>query len=234
MKRISGKTAGYSLLELLVATVLFTIISGTVFSVLSSSQLTYQGESTLAAAFQQANVAIDQIVRDVHSAGYPPVSSFNAAVAQYSPEKFALPFAWSPNYPGSSCTVPVPITATVTGPCTIPGGNDLILEADTGGGVQWIRYSLRGATLMRAATAKVAGDPVISTDNQLVPYLDNVINQAPIFSYSFDDGETHFIPVNIRAVNISLIVQSAQRDAQTNQFRTIRVTGQAVRFNPNH
>src|SRR5438445_7195788 len=127
----------------MVATVLFTIVSGAVFTVLSSSQLTYQGESTLASAFQQANVAIDQIVRDLHSAGYPPASSFTAAVLLSAPDRVALPFAWSPNYPGTPCTVNVS--------CTIPGDDDLILEADTGAGVQGIRYSLQGTTLMRAA-----------------------------------------------------------------------------------
>src|SRR5882724_2850097 len=62
---------GYSLVELLVATVLFTIIAGTIFSLLFSAQLRYSSESGLTTAFQQANVAIDQITRDIHSAGYP-------------------------------------------------------------------------------------------------------------------------------------------------------------------
>jgi type II secretory pathway pseudopilin PulG len=237
MNSIHARNAGYSLLELLVATVLFTVISGSVFSLLYTSQLTYQGESTIAAAFQQANVAIDQMVRDIHSAGYPPPTSFSTAVAQADPKQFALPFAWTPNYPASPCSVSF---AAVGALCTIPGDNDLILEADTGAGVQWIRYSLSLAdnTLKRAAVPKTTGDPVTETDGALVPYLDNVVNQVratpqPIFSYVLDDG-THAGPVtNVRTVNINLIVQSAQRDPKTNQFRTITVTGQAVRFNPN-
>src|SRR6266436_8295058 len=140
MKKFNTRTAGYSLMELMVATVLFTIVSGAVFTVLSSSQLTYQGESTLASAFQQANVAIDQIVRDVHSAGYPPVTSFKTAVAQGAPEKFAMPFAWSPGY----TNIP-PTPCNVGSTCALPGDNDLILEAaDSSGAVQWIRYSLQG------------------------------------------------------------------------------------------
>jgi hypothetical protein len=77
---------------------------------------------------------------------------------------------------------------------------------------------------------------VTSTDGaNLVPYLDNVLNETqgnPIFSYNFDAGALQY-PVNIREVNIELTVQSAQRDRQTNQFRVVTVTGQAVRFNPN-
>src|SRR5438270_14011387 len=89
---------GYSLIELLVATVLFTIIAGTIFSLLFGSQLRYSSESGLTTAFQQANVAIDQITRDIHSAGYPTPSSFAAGVAQNNPKLVALPFSWSPGY----------------------------------------------------------------------------------------------------------------------------------------
>ncbi len=236
MKR-PKRVNGYSLIELLVATVLFTIIAGTVFSLLLSAQLRYRGESDVTTAFQQANVAIDQIARDVHSAGYPPANSFAVGVAQANPQLAALPFSWSPGYPNTPCTV--------GGSCgAVPGDYDLILETDTGvGNVQWIRYSLQGTTLMRGMIPKRAfADPVASTDGFLLPYLENVQNgpgnkSLPIFSYCYGTGcsdtATPHQPSNIREVNISLIVQSAQKDPQTQAFRTITLTGQAVRFNPN-
>ncbi len=226
-----ARAQGYSLIELMVATVLFTIISGTVFSLLLSAQLQYQGESSVSAAFQQANVAIDQIVRDVHSAGYPPKSSFMAAVSDAHPENYAVPFAWNPSYPSPPCTV--------NGNCTTPGDYDLILEADLGNRVQWIRYSLQGTTLMRAVVRKAPfADPLASTDAFLLPYLENVQNgpgnkSLPIFSYGFDATVTQHWVTNIREVNISLIVDSAKPDPQTHAVRTIALTGQAVRFNPN-
>jgi type II secretory pathway pseudopilin PulG len=215
------------LVELLIATVLFTIIAGTVFSLLLSAQLRYRGESDVTTAFQQANVAMDQITRDVHSTGYPPPSAFPAT----SPQVAALPFSWSlsAGYPTSPCTVNA-------GCGTVPGDYDLILETDTGdgNGVQWIRYSLQGTTLMRGVTPKVASqDPVASTDGVLVPYLENVQNgpglkSLPIFKYGpLAVSQTS----TIREVNISLIVQSAQPDPQTGQFRTITLTGQASRLN---
>ena len=229
--KASARAQGYSLIELMVATVLFTIISGTVFSLLLSAQLQYQGESSVSAAFQQANVAIDQIVRDVHSAGYPPKSSFMAAVSDAYPENYAVPFAWNPSYASAPCTV--------NGNCTTPGDYDLILEADAGNGVQWIRYSLQGTTLMRAVVRKAPfADPLASTDAYLLPYLENVQNgpgnkSLPIFSYGFDATVTQHWVTNIREVNISLIVDSAKPDPQTHAVRTIALTGQAVRFNPN-
>jgi type II secretory pathway pseudopilin PulG len=229
---------GYSLIELLVATVLFTIIAGTIFSLLLSAQLRYQGDSGLTTAFQQANVAIDQITRDVHSAGYPPPSSFAAGVAQNNPQLMALPFSWSPGYtnvPPTPCTVNVSCGA-------VPGDYDLMLETDTGdgNGVQWIRYSLQGTTLMRGMTPKIPfADPVASTSaGVMLPYLDNVMNgpgnrSLPIFSYGFDciNPPPASQPSNICKVNIVLIVQAAQPDPQTGQFRTITLTGEAALFN---
>jgi type II secretory pathway pseudopilin PulG len=234
MKKRNGSVGGFSLVELLVGTVLFTIITGAVFSLLVSAQRRYRGESSVTEAFQQANVAIDQIVRDVHSAGYPPKNSFGAAVSSAHPENYALPFAWSPNYPGTPCTL------GTKGNCVIPGNNDLIVEADTGSGIQWIRYSLQNGTLMRGVTPKdPTQDPMTSTNGVLVlaPYLDNVINppSVPVFSYGFDNtAPPPPVPSSyIREVNITLVVQSAQRDPQTREFRTITLTGQATRFNPN-
>src|SRR5260221_3796606 len=122
MRKRKHSTAGFSLVELLVGTILFTIVTGIAFSLLMSAQLRYQGESTVTEAFQQANVALDQIVRDVHSAGYPPMSSLSAAVATSNPDWYALPFAWTPNYSTTPCTV----WGTFTG----PGEYELIVVAE--------------------------------------------------------------------------------------------------------
>jgi type II secretory pathway component PulJ len=228
MKKRKHNAGGFSLVELLIGTILFTIITGIAFSLLMSAQLRYQGESTVTQAFQQANVALDQIVRDIHSAGYPPMSSLS--VTNLNPQLYALPFAWTPSYPGTPCIV--------GSTCTVPGEYDLIVEADIGNGqgVQWIRYSLQSTTLMRGMTPKGSGDPVGSTP--LAPYLDNVMNgnnSLPIFTYTFDNTTppSQQQPSYIREVNVTLIVQSAHPDPQTQQYRTITLTGQAVRFNPN-
>jgi type II secretory pathway pseudopilin PulG len=235
MKKRKHASRGFSLVELLVGTILFTVVTGIAFSLLMSAQLSYQGESSLTEAFQQANVALDQIVRDVHSAGYPPKSSLSAKVANDNSkaDKYALPFAWTPNYPTTPCTV------GLGGTCTVPGEYDLIVEADLGNGqgVQWVRYLLQTTTLMRAVVPKAPfTDPVTATSGSsvLVPYLENVMNGSnslPIFSYVWDPGALQQ-PSYIREVNVSLMVRSLQPDPQTQQYRTIVVTGQAVRFNP--
>jgi prepilin-type N-terminal cleavage/methylation domain-containing protein len=219
---------GFSLIELMIATLLFTTVAGITFALLGVSLKRYQTEKDYLNSFQQANVAMDQIARDVHSAGYPPANSFTTAAAALSPAKVATPFGWSPNYLVTPCTV----GAT----CTSPGAYDLITEADLGdgNGVQWIRYVLQGTTLMRGVAAKTAGaDPVAATALTLIPYLDNVMNNptaaqmaflkvsypamfpggaaVPIFTYTYDTGAAAQ-PANIREVNITLIVQSLRPD----------------------
>jgi Tfp pilus assembly protein PilW len=235
MKKQGNRANGYSLVELLVATVLFTIIAGSVFSLLLSAQLRYRGESDVTTAFQQANVAIDQITRDVHSAGYPPASSFAAGVVAANPQVVAVPFSWSTGYPNTPCAV------GSSGCGSVPGPYDLILETDLGKGVQWIRYSLDGTTLKRGVIPKAKfTDPVSSTSGSdvLVTYLENVQNGnqgVPIFSYAGNpDSSGTLLSSDIQKVDIKLIVQSANPDPQTQQYRTITLTGQAICFNPNY
>jgi Tfp pilus assembly protein PilW len=240
---------GFSLIELMIATLLFTTIAGITFALLGVTLKRYKGEKDYLSSFQQANVAMDQIARDVHSAGYPPANSFTTATAALNPTKVATPFAWMPAYPVTPCTVGATCISS-------PTGFDLITEADMGdgNGVQWVRYSLQGTTLMRGVAPKNGVDPVTTTAAALIPYLDNVMNNAsaaqiatlkatypalfpgnvavPVFTYIPDVG-TAFQPVNIREVNITLIVQSARPDPTTNRFRVVVLTGQAVRINPN-
>lgn len=239
MRKRSQSSSGYSIVELLIATMLFTIVAGSLFSLLMSAQMRYWGDSSVTTAFQQANVAIDQITRDVHSAGYPPPSAFAASmnVMVNNPRLVALPFSWSPGYTSQP---PTPCTVGIGGTCgAVPGDYDLILETDLrdGKGVQWIRYSLQGTTLMRGVAGKVQfQDPIATTAGSLQPYLENVQNgpgnqSLAIFTYGFSPGAPSW-PSNIREVNILLIVQSPEPDPQTRQFRTITLTGQAIRFNP--
>jgi hypothetical protein len=108
---------------------------------------------------------------------------------------------------------------------------------------------------MRGMTPKVAGvDPVTDTTPLLVPYLENVMNNAspaqmtairqaypsmfpgdtpvPVFSYTFATGAAPQ-PSNITNVNVTLIVQSPYVDQQTRRVNIAVLTGQAAAFNPN-
>jgi type II secretory pathway component PulJ len=236
MNQSFKRADGFSLIELLMAALIFTVVAGGIFSVLLSSQMRYQSDSGLTSLFQQANLVMDQITRDIHSAGYPPSSSFNLTVTQNASNwnVFAVAFPWSPNYPFGTCTLGAM--------CTSPADNDLLLEVYTDNQVQWVRYTLDGTTLKRGMTPKAANTDPLSVSalapSNMLPYLENVVNQTQstprsVFTYFDNNGVGPSSPSNIFEVNICLIVQSPKPDPQTGQPRAITVTGQAMRFNPN-
>ncbi len=217
MRRAPGRVRqrGFTLVELLVALGIFLVVTGAAFSLLGSSQKHSQTESQVLASFQEARLGLDQIVRDVNDAGFPPPTFFQSAYPNLSA---SAPFAWSPGY-----TVPTPcqIGTGGGGTCITPGDFDSIIETnpnpqDAASQVQWIRYQLQGTTLMRGMAPKATShDPAIDTAaaGVLAPFVQNVINNAspaqiaqyqvsypgmfpggpvPIFSYTCD---TATVPV---------------------------------------
>src|ERR1700686_5676678 len=92
MSRIRTKTRqrGFTLIELLTALGIFLLICGAAFTLLASSQQRYQTESQVLTSFQEARLALDQIVRDVNDSGYPPPTLTDGVPA----DSASSPFAW--------------------------------------------------------------------------------------------------------------------------------------------
>jgi prepilin-type N-terminal cleavage/methylation domain-containing protein len=173
------RLAGFTLLELLIATAVFLLICGAMFGLLDLSQKNYGSETQISSSFQEARLAVDQMVSDFNRSGYPSLAMFSEAP---SPSTYAYgPVAWSPGYtasPPAACQV----GTAGGGTCTSPGDFDLIVETSAGSGVNWIRYQLIGTTLFRVAVPKVAGvDPTVATSapGVMVPFIVNVMNNAP-------------------------------------------------------
>lgn len=173
---------GFTLIELLVALGIFLLVIGAAFTLLSTSQQRYRTESQVLNSFQEARLGMDQIVRDINDAGFPPPSFANVDPARVT----TAPFGWQPGY-----TVPSPCQIGAT--CFTPADFDIIIETEPNPvdpacfpncKVQWIRYQLggpNGTTLMRAAVDKQAPshDPAVDTSGVLVPFVENVVNNSP-------------------------------------------------------
>lgn len=182
-----SRQTGFTLLELLVALAIFLVTSAVAFSLLSMSQQRYQTESQVTSSFQDARLALDEIVRDVGGSGFPPRNQFSVLP---SASLFAsTPFAWSPGYPAAPCQIGTAgggTCATATAGDSAPGDFDLIVETNinpqvANSQVQWIRYQLQGTTLYRGMVAKVAGDNPdadTSAPGVMLPYVQNVMNNA--------------------------------------------------------
>lgn len=189
MKARSGmrSQSGFTLIELLTALGIFLLVTGAAFTLLSTSQQRYRTESQVLNSFQEARLGMDQMVRDINDAGYPPKSYLDANHPLVST---SFPFGWSPGY-----TVPSPclIGTAGGGTCGTPTDFDLIIETnpDPRGDpactpycpAQWIRYQLagpNGTTLMRGAVYKqLSHDPAVDTSGFLAPFVENVVNKSP-------------------------------------------------------
>jgi type II secretory pathway component PulJ len=252
-------------MELLVATAIFLVICGAIFGLLDLSQKNYSSETQVSGAFQEARLAVDQIVRDFNQSGYPGLGMFSVTpnAANYA----VGPVAWDPGYPVGGAAVPCTI-GSGGGACMTPGDFDLIIETqlDNSATVEWIRYQLVNGTLYRSVVAKTAGtDPVTATSatGVQVPFLTNVMNKptsaqmadltatypnmfpgnlaVPIFQFSCDAGAGTVpcssavganSPLNIRDVDITLIVATANRDLQTQKLKLVELNGRGHRLNP--
>jgi len=180
MQRRIPTQDGFTLLELIMAMGIFLIICAAMFELLNLSQKKYSSETQLTAVYQDARLAMDQIVRDVNVSGYPAVDMFSPPPTSY-PSNYAVgPVAWSPNYPGTPCV----IGTAGGGTCATPGDYDLIVETrmSTDTNVSWIWYHLdtNANTLNRAVVPKAGGgaDPLVTVQSsgQQVALLANVMN----------------------------------------------------------
>ena len=196
----SGKhERGFTLIEMLAALGIFLLITGAAFTLLSSSQQRYQTESQVLSSFQEARLGLDQMVRDINDAGFPPPSY----LASGNPNPFnfvtSAPFAWSAG--AGYFTNPCQIGTGGAGTCTTsvagdfaPGDFDIIIETEPNPldpacapscPVQWIRYQLggpSGTTLLRGMVTKVAGndpDTAFAGANAPAPFVQNVVNNSP-------------------------------------------------------
>lgn len=212
-KRFPVSKRGFTLLEMLVSMGIFLLICASAFTLLGVTQQRYQTESQVLNSFEEAQLGLDQMVRDVNDAGYPPPNQFEVLPDQSQYAVSAV--AWSPNYP---ITTPPPCYIGSSPSCKTPGADGLFLENPASPSppnplqVQYIRYKMAPGsnTLMRGVFPKVTGQAPYETypDNILVPFVQNVMNQAsaaqiaainaqypnmfpggawvPVFSYAFD------------------------------------------------
>jgi prepilin-type N-terminal cleavage/methylation domain-containing protein len=237
MSGIRAKTQqrGFTLIELLTALGIFLLVCGAAFTLLASSQQRYRTESQVLTSFQEARLALDEIVRDVNDSGFPPPTYSDGVSTHFA----STPFAWSPG----------PAPCLIGSTCTTPADFDLIIETNPnrqpGNKVQWIRYKLQGAILSRAQVDKdTTQDPATATSGSFVPFVQNVMNSAsqPVFSYTCDTQPQPKLcssagadnsPANIRDVAITLIVATPLPDATSGAPRIVRLNGRGRRINPN-
>ena len=156
--------SGFSMLEMVVVVSLITLVSGVVLTQLGSVQKRAKWESDKTDAVQESREFADQIVRDLHHAGYPGTQMYQSgvlispAVNDYRAAAGLVKFSYT----------------------------DLWFEGDvdSNGTVDSVRYTLQPASdgncpcvLQRSEVSKVSGAPT-SQGTNYSREVEGVVNSA--------------------------------------------------------
>jgi prepilin-type N-terminal cleavage/methylation domain-containing protein len=184
MSRHSQKRQlGFSLIEMLIVVAVLSLVMGAIFSTILDGMKKYRLEENRVNTTQESREFLDQIVRDLHSAGYPGLKMFD---------------------PGGLGATPTNNSFVSAGLVAV-SATDIWFEGDIddSGNVQSIRYTLQTLAngdcpciMMRSAVQKTTGSP----STQLVNYntqLQNVINSTGGAAPYPIDGSTRFNGVNV-------------------------------------
>ena len=218
------RQAGFSMIEMLVACAITTIIMGAIFAQIIQGQKFSSSQAAKLDLFQESRQFMDQMSRDLRAAGYPNTRNFQAdpvSPAQNSPQEAVglvlldvgeLRFESSIDGSGNVSVIRYKLVATGTGcPCVV-----------------------------RSQTQKVEVDPLEQGESDQTE-VQNVLNGTtadPIFKAYYADGSAVTLPIditnnalaNINSVFITIKVQSPYLDPQTRQKPTMTLLS-TVRLN---
>jgi prepilin-type N-terminal cleavage/methylation domain-containing protein len=210
---------GFSLVELLASLAILSIVMGVVIDGVTTMQERNAVEVSKVDLTQQAREFMDQIVNDIHQAGYPGMNMFD-------PLSPALTSATDCTQDANLACGLISVSSTA-----------LQFEGDVDGtGVSEVYIQLSSGTcpctLQRGTVPKSSymsgGTPAFYTE------VDNVMNTAVFTGYQFDgtqitlpaDSTTNTLK-NFAAIGITLYVKSSQPDLQTGQYPTVTMVATA-------
>jgi type IV pilus assembly protein PilW len=111
--RLKGGTIGFTLVEMLVALLIISIISGAAYSMFASLNRSYTTQSVASAVQQRVRAALDFMVRDIRMAGLDPLRTAGAEII--SATATTLQFTADKNRDGDVNDAGEDITYNVTG-----------------------------------------------------------------------------------------------------------------------
>jgi type IV pilus assembly protein PilW len=179
--------SGFTLVELMIALLLGTIVMAAVMASFQSQHSTYIAQDQVVEMQQNARVAMDMLVRDIRSAGYDPTvdKTLGAGIITAEPKKLGFT---RDNGAGGLETLEYSLFDAFE--FTVPPSNDglpddLAREFTPAGGA--------------AGGRQVVAENISSLEFR---YLDGA-------------GAVTAVPANIRTIQVSIMVQAAQPDTKS-------------------
>ena len=221
MKTYHSDMRGFSVIELMMAIVILTVVIGGIFGVIDVVNQRSHTEQAKLDMFQEAREFMDQMSRDLHQAGYPSPRHYTADVTDLMTDPI------------------VNDELNAVGIVKVDDG-DLWFEGDVEGtGIVYVvRYHLDTSTtngcpcLRRSQLEKIDGDPVAGQTTEVYQIQVQGVQNTDIFS-AFTRGTTGTpitLPVDFSAngamiasvdtVKATLSLRSPVADPKTGQFPT--------------
>lgn len=218
----TGQQRGFTMLELLISVAILSIVMGVVVEGITTMQARNSVEANKLDLTQETREFMDQIVNDLHQAGYPGLNMFEPA---------SLASA-------TDCTVD---NSLACGFISVTN-NAIQFEGDVdGSGVseEWIQLvQTNGANapacttppcvIQRGTISKATWAKGLGTPPEYYTEVVGVMNTAVFTAYLYD-GSQAALPANhalgnlanIAAIGITLYVKSSQADPKTGQNPTV-------------
>ena len=156
---------GFSLIEMITVVAILTLVMGAVFTQIITVQQRYRGEESKLDIAQESREFLDQMVRDLHQAGYPTQRIYGSGVL----------------------ASPAANDQRVAANLVKYAYNDLWFEGDVDGDgqVEVVRYTLNApggtcpCTIQRSQAKKLnATAPLAQTSTNYATELQNVVNSG--------------------------------------------------------
>lgn len=232
MRNRKRSSHGFSLVEMMMAILLLSIIAGAVLKQISNIQVRYKTEENRVATVEESREFVDQMIRDLHQMAFPHKRLFALTAAQSGNNAYSLKQVAS----GLVSVSPtrVQFEADLDGSGTVQEVIYQLVDPTTKNPVS--DTSTCPCTLQRGQTVKLDGTapPQSVQPSIFSTEVDNVINPTtePIFRFFQQDGTeiTSGFPINfdntnsnmaggaifnVFTVKISVTVSAPYRDVQT-------------------
>lgn len=198
-RRRPPAAAGFTLVELLVALAVGSIVMAAVMTAFLSQHNTYLAQGQVVEMQQNARVALDLLELDIRSAGYDP-NNLGAGITTA----------------GIDPVTGVASTLTFTREDDPPGTSPPV------SGLETISYGLIDAFVTEGRNDGVVDDLGRNDGGGSQPVAENISRLE--FRYLDGDGNPTAVLNNIRSIQVSILVQSARPEVQSNPGRDIYTT----------